>query len=114
MIVGLDTLGSVFLTLVQANNNSKIMEIYLHELVKTLDEERPGWRNNTCLLWDNGKSFSLFVIFDSLKAPYHASPATLKVLAKLKVPVLFTGPHSYDANPCELFFAAFKRTNINP
>ena len=44
MIVGLDTQGSVFLTLVQANSNSKIMEIYLHQLVKTLDEERAGWR----------------------------------------------------------------------
>ena len=44
MIVGLDTHGSVFLTLVQANSNSKVMEIYLHQLVKTLDEERPGWR----------------------------------------------------------------------
>ena len=44
MIVGLDTQGSVFLTLVQANSNSKVMEIYLHQLVKTLDKERPGWR----------------------------------------------------------------------
>ena len=65
MIVGLDTQGSVFLTLVQANSNSKVMEIYLYQLVKTLDEERPGWRKNTFLLWDN--------------APYHSSPATLKV-----------------------------------
>ncbi len=30
MIVGLDTHGSVYLTLVQANSNSKIMELYLH------------------------------------------------------------------------------------
>ncbi len=100
MIVGLDTQGSVFLTLVQANSNSKIMEIYLHELVAKLDDERPGWRKNTCLLWDN--------------APYHSSPATLGVLEKLKIPVLFTGPHSYDASPCELFFAHFKKADINP
>ena len=44
MILGLDTQGSVYLTLVQANSNSKIMEIYLHQIVETLDEERPGWR----------------------------------------------------------------------
>ena len=84
----------------QANSNSKVMEIYLHQLVKTLDEERPGWRKNTFLMWDN--------------APYHSSPATLAVLEKLKVPVLFTGPHSYDASPCELFFAHFKKSDINP
>ena len=100
MIVGLDTHGSVYLTLVQANSNSKIMEIYLHQLAKTLDLERPGWRKNTCLMLDN--------------APYHSSPSTLRVLEKLKIPVLFTGPHSYDASPCELFFAHFKRADINP
>jgi len=66
MILGLDTQGSVFLTLVQANSNSKIMEIYLHQIVNTLDEERPGWRQNTLLMWDN--------------APYHSSPATLRTL----------------------------------
>ena len=50
MIVGLDTQGSVFLTLVQVNSNSKVMEIYIHQLVKTLDEERPGLHKNTFLL----------------------------------------------------------------
>jgi hypothetical protein len=44
MIVALDTKGSIFLTLVQSNSNSKIMEIYLHQLVNKLDEERQGWR----------------------------------------------------------------------
>ncbi len=72
----------------------------MHELVSKLDEERPGWRKNTCLLLDN--------------APYHTSPATLGVMEKLKIPVLFTGPHSYDASPCELFFAHFKKADINP
>ena len=100
MIVGLDTQGSVYLTLVQSNSNSKIMEIYLHQLVKTLDEERAGWRNNTVLMWDN--------------APYHSNPSTLGVLEKLKIPVIFTGPHSYEASPCELFFAHFKKADINP
>ena len=30
------------------------------------------------------------------------------------IPVMFTGPHSYDASPIELFFAAFKSKDINP
>ena len=33
---------------------------------------------------------------------------------KLKLPILFTGPHSYDAAPIELFFAHFKAADINP
>ena len=32
----------------------------------------------------------------------------------LRIPILFTGPHSYDAVPAELLFAAFKADDINP
>jgi hypothetical protein len=28
--------------------------------------------------------------------------------------MLISGPHSYDAAPCELWFSLFKRVNINP
>ena len=47
-------------------------------------------------------------------ATYHTSPSLLKILALLEVPVLYTGPHSYQASPIELFFAAFKADDINP
>ena len=47
-------------------------------------------------------------------APYHKSKSTLKILEELKIPIIFTGPHSYDAAPCELWFAAFKAADINP
>ena len=100
MITGIDTNGHIYLSLVQSNSNSKIMEIFFHKLVKVLDKERKSWREDTVVLLDN--------------APYHAAPATLKVFTELRIPVLFTGPHSYDAAPCELFFAAFKRADINP
>ena len=30
------------------------------------------------------------------------------------MPIMFTGPHSYDASPIELFFAALKSKDINP
>jgi transposase len=100
MIAGVDTRGQVYLCLVQANNNSKVMEIYFRYLVKKLDKERPRWRHDTILLMDN--------------APYHKSSATMKVLEGLDIPICFTGPHSYDAAPCELLFAAFKANDINP
>ena len=36
------------------------------------------------------------------------------MLAGLKMPILFTGTHSYDASPCELWFAHFKKADVNP
>jgi hypothetical protein len=36
------------------------------------------------------------------------------MLERLRVPIMMMGPYSYDAAPCELFFAAFKKADINP
>jgi hypothetical protein len=47
-------------------------------------------------------------------APYHTAAGTLKLLEKLKVPIMMQGPHSYDIAPCEVYFAAFKSKDINP
>ena len=100
MITGLDSNGQVYISLLQSNSNAKVMEIFFHKLVKVLDRERTNWRTDTVVLLDN--------------APYHTAPATLKVFQDLNIPVMFTGPHSYDAAPCELFFAHFKKEDINP
>ena len=76
------------------------MEIFFHSLVRVLDKERKNWREDTIILLDNAR--------------YHNAVGTLKVFQALRIPIMFTGPHSYDAAPCELFFAAFKRDDINP
>ena len=47
-------------------------------------------------------------------APYHTSSSMMAFFKEYQVPVIFTGPHSYDASPIELFFAAFKSKDINP
>ena len=47
-------------------------------------------------------------------APYHTSSSTMKILEELEIPMIFTGPHSYDASPCELAFGHFKKADINP
>ena len=36
------------------------------------------------------------------------------MLERLRVPIIMMGPYSYDAAPCELFFAEFKKRDINP
>ena len=76
------------------------MEIYLRKLVLKLDQEDADWLKNTVILLDN--------------APYHASEGTIGLLEGLNIPTIFTGPHSYDAAPIELLFAAFKSADVNP
>ena len=76
------------------------MEIFFQDLARKLDEERPYWRKNTIILLDN--------------APYHHGAGMSKVFEKLQMPICYTGPHSYDASPVELVFAAFKSKDINP
>ena len=100
MIAGLDSTGRVYLSLVQSNSNGRIIEIFLRQLVVQLDKDRKDWRQDTVLVFDN--------------APYHTSKSTMKVLRALNVPVLYTGPHSYSGVPIELWFAEFKRCDINP
>ena len=100
MFSALDTNGEIYLSLLQSNSNNKVMEIFLRKLVLKLDHEDANWRTNTVILIDN--------------APYHTSESTIGLLDGLNIPILFTGPHSYDAAPIELLFAAFKSKDINP
>ena len=76
------------------------MELFFRELVEKLDEDRPGWRD------------SMIIVVDGAK--YHQSSDFLPIAAKLKLPYMILGPHSYDAAPCELFFAILKSSNLNP
>lgn len=76
------------------------MEIFFTDLVRKLDKERKDWRNDTTIVLDN--------------APYHTGKSTMKMFKELSIPVCFTGPHSYDACPCELMFARFNSNDINP
>ena len=114
MFVGLDSNGEIFLSLLQANTNSEIMKLYFSELIRTLDHLRPGWKKNHILLLDG--------------ASYHRSKTIMKFYEEHQLPIMFTGPYSYDAGkslltldsdvhfiaPTELFFAAFKAADINP
>ena len=68
--------------------------------MKILNQEKPNWRKDTIILHDN--------------ASYFKNGKMMKLLKDLDVPILFTGPHSYSAVPIELWFAHFKRDDINP
>jgi hypothetical protein len=76
------------------------MDIFFLALVNLLDKEQKNWRETHIILLDN--------------APYHVGTSTIKMLNRLKIPICFTGPHSYDTAPIELWFGAFKSKDINP
>ena len=100
MILGLDQKGKTYLSLIQSNSNSKVMEIFFRQLVIKLNKEGADWRKDTVIILDN--------------APYHTSTSILKIYEDLKIPIMFSGPHSYDTAATELTFAAFKSRDINP
>ena len=44
MIMGIGTNGAIYASLLQANSNSKVMELFFRAFVKKLDSERKNWR----------------------------------------------------------------------
>ena len=100
MIVGMDTLGNVYLSLTQVNTTAAIMELFFRKLVLKLNKERINWREDTIIIHDNAK--------------YTATDSMMQLYEDLRIPYIFTGPHSYDFAPCELFFSWFKSASFNP
>ena len=100
MITGVDMLGNVYLSLTQSNSNKTMMTLFLEQLTLKLDKENSHWRQSTVITFDG--------------ASYHKATATKKTLERLRVPIMLMGPYSYEAAPCELFFAAYKADDVNP
>ena len=76
------------------------MEAFYTHLIKMLEKKHKNWGEDHIFLMDN--------------APYHTSAPMMEFYKKHEMPIMFTGPHSYAASPIELFFAAFKRDDVNP
>ena len=76
------------------------MQLFFTHLVQLLDKKNTKWRLETVIMLDN--------------APYHTSAVMMEFYEKLSIPIIFTGPHSYSSSPVELFFAHFKREDMNP
>jgi hypothetical protein len=100
LLLALDNYGESYVAVSQSNTNSNTILLFIRGLVKQLNESSRHWRRNTFIYWDG--------------AGYHQSATTLKLLRDLQVPIMVSGPHSYEAAPCELWFSLFKRVNINP
>ena len=100
LIVALDTDGMIWCALTQANTDSDVMTMFLRYLMRELDRGSPGWQENTTILLDN--------------AAWHTNAVMRQRLARLSLPIIYTGPYSYAAAPAELVFAALKLGDLNP
>ena len=100
MLVALDTDGRIWCALTQANTDADVMTTFLRHLVRQLDQEDPGWQETSTILLDN--------------AAWHANALMKQRLARMGLPVIYTGPYSYAAAPVELVFAALKLGDLNP
>ena len=76
-----------------------MIQLFLGRLLVILAKEDPSWRDRTVFLLDG--------------ASYHKSEATRKFLDNLGIRVMISAPYSFAAAPVELFFAYFKKGNIN-
>ena len=100
LLAALDTDGRIWCSLTQANTDADVMTLFLRYLIRQLDLESPGWQEDSVILLDN--------------AAWHTSKLMKKRLAKLNVPIIYSGPYSYSAAPVELVFAALKLGDLNP
>ena len=100
LILAIDSFGNFWASITQVTTTSKLFMVYLNFLAKNLDVERPGWRENTVILLDG--------------ALYHQSEDTLAHMSKLRLPVMFFGPASYNVAPVELMFGLLKAVHLNP
>jgi hypothetical protein len=76
------------------------MAMFIKYFAEKLDEDRPGWRLDSCWQLDG--------------ASYHKSEETIKLLDDLQVPFIISSPYSYDCSCIELWFSRLKDRDINP
>ena len=100
LILAIDSEGHIWYSLTQVNTDSDVMTMFLRKLMSQLDLERPGWVDSSTVLLDN--------------ASWHVNRVMKQRLARIELPVIFSGPYSYSTAPAELVFAALKLGDLNP
>ena len=83
--------GAVWFQTNNGKNNSITFWNFILNLILNLQEENPLWRRHTVFLLDN--------------AQFHKSDWIIDKFVEFQIPVLFSGPYSYDASPIEKIFA---------
>ena len=89
----------MWFALTQATTDADVMTTFLRYLVRQLDSETPGWQESSTILLDN--------------ASWHNKPEMKERLAKMELPIIYSGPYSYSTAPIELVFGALKFGELN-
>ena len=100
VLAALDTEGRIWFALTQANTDADVMTTFLRTLARQLDQETPGWQENSTILLDN--------------ATWHTNSVMMKRLGRMALPIIYSGPYSYSTAPIELVFGALKLGDLNP
>ena len=99
MITSLDTDGRVSFALSHANTDSDTFMLFMRYLVERLDQETPGWQEDSVILLDN--------------ASYHVGKQAREYFRKMQIPIMYTAPYSYSASPIETLFSMLKLGELN-
>ena len=83
--------GPLVLSVHQGKNNSLTFWFFLVQLLNQLQDSHPDWRDHYVIYIDN--------------ATFHRSTYVTSKLEEYQVPVLYSGPYSYDGAPVERVFA---------
>ena len=76
------------------------MTTFLRYLVYKLDQETPGWQEDSVILLDNAK--------------WHSNNQMKQRLSRMNIPVIYSAPYCYSTAPVEMVFAALKFGDLNP
>ena len=100
LIAALDSSGKIWCSLTQANTDTDIMTTFIRYLVRELERDDPMWAASTTIVLDN--------------AAWHTNSVIKERLAKMNLPIIYSGPYCYSSAPVELVFAALKLGDLNP
>ena len=100
MFAAIDNYGDAYLSLQQENNNQYTYGEFVRELTSKLDEDRPGWREDTIWLVDGAKM--------------HTTEVVKAIYQKLKIPIMVAPPYSWNLVAVEKWHALFKSGELNP
>lgn len=76
------------------------MAMFTYNLINRISIERKVKVSDIVVNWDN--------------CPTHHSQITRSFLSSLKINLIFSGPYSFSAQPCEYWNAMFKSVDLNP
>ena len=73
--------------------------VFMRYLVRKLDEDTPGWEEDSIILLDN--------------ATYHRGEEIKKYFRKMQIPIMYSAPYSFSTAPIETLFANLKFGELN-